>query len=154
MKVETSRFGIIDISEKEIVRFTEGLYGFEKEIEFTFLPFNPNVESPMEWMQSLNSDHLAFVVTDPYLYLPDYKLKLSEKDKKRVELEEEDLFLTRAIVTIPENYSEMTVNLIAPLVINKDKGVAKQFVLTNMDYDTRHYLLPEEVRNAPAATIQ
>ena len=150
MKVETSRFGTIDISEKEIVRFPEGLYGFEKESEFTLLPFNPNVESPMEWMQSLKSDHLAFVVTDPYLYLPDYKLKLSEEDKKRVELKEDDLFLTRAIVTIPENYSEMTVNLIAPVVINKDKGVAKQFVLTNMDYDTRHYLLPEEIRNAPA----
>ena len=150
MKVETSRFGTINISEKEIVRFPEGLYGFEKETEFTLLPFNPNVESPMEWMQSLKSDHLAFVVTDPYLYLPDYKLKLSEEDKKRVELEEDDLFLTRAIVTIPENYSEMTVNLIAPVVINKDKGVAKQFVLTNMDYDTRHYLLPEEIRNAPA----
>ena len=150
MKVETTRFGTIDISEQEIIRFPEGLYGFEKEKEFTLLPFNPNVESPMEWMQSLKSDHLAFVVTDPYLYLADYKLKLSEEDKKRVELEEDDLFLTRAIVTIPENYSEMTVNLIAPVVINKDKGVAKQFVLTNMDYDTRHYLLPEEMRNAPA----
>ena len=153
MKVETSRFGTIDISEKEIVRFPEGLYGFEKETEFTLLPFNPNVDSPMEWMQSLKSDHLAFVVTDPYLYLPDYKLKLSEEDKKHIELEEDDLFITRAIVTIPENYSEMTANLIAPVVINKDKGVAKQFVLTNMDYDTRHYLLPEEIRNAPATTV-
>ena len=153
MKVETSRFGTLDISEEEIIRFPEGLYGFEKETEFTLLPFNPNVESPMEWMQSLKSTHLAFVVTDPYLYQPDYKLKLSEEDKKRVELEEGDLYLTRAIVTIPENYSEMTGNLIAPLVINKDKGVARQFVLTNMDYDTRHYLLPEEMRNS-AATVQ
>ena len=82
MKVETSRFGTINISEKEIVRFPEGLYGFEKETEFTLLPFNPNVESPMEWIQSLKSDHLAFVVTNPYLYLPDYKLILSEEDKK------------------------------------------------------------------------
>jgi flagellar assembly factor FliW len=150
MKVETSRFGTLDISEKEIVRFPEGLYGFEKETEFTLLPFNPNVESPMEWMQSLKSTHLAFVITNPYLYLPDYKLKLSEEDKKRVELEDDDLHLTRAIVTIPENYYEMTANLIAPLVINKEKGIAKQFVLTNMNYDTRHYLLPEEMRNATA----
>jgi flagellar assembly factor FliW len=153
MKVETSRFGTLEISDEDIVRFPEGLYGFEKETEFTLLPFNPNIESPMEWMQSLTSTHLAFVVTDPYLYVPDYKLKLSEEDKKRVELEGEDLYLTRAIVTIPENYLEITANLIAPLVINKDKGVAKQFVLTNIDYDTRHYLLPEEMRNAPAATV-
>ena len=153
MKVETSRFGTLDISDEEIVRFPEGLYGFEKETEFILLPFNPNVESPMEWMQSLTSTHLAFVVTDPYLYVPDYKLKLSEEDRKRIELEGDDLYLTRAIVTIPKNYPDMTANLIAPLVINKDKGVAKQFVLTNMDYDTRHYLLPEEVRNARAATV-
>ncbi len=151
MKVETSRFGTLEISENEIIKFPEGLYGFEKETDFTLLPFNPNVESPMEWMQSLKTSHLAFVVTDPYLYLPDYKLKLSPEDKKIVQLEEDGPFLTRAIVTIPENYSEMTANLIAPLVINKDKGVAKQFVLTNMDYDTRHYLLPEEMRNAPAS---
>ena len=152
MKVSTSRFGTLDIPDNEIIQFSDGLYGFEKETEFTLLPFNPNVESPMEWMQSLKSSHLAFVITDPYLYLQDYKLKLSEEDKKRVRLEDEEPFLTRAIVTIPENYLEMTVNLIAPLIINKDKGVAKQFVLTSMDYDTRHYLLPEEMRNAPAST--
>ena len=151
MKVNTSRFGTLDIAENEIIRFPDGLYGFEKETEFTFLPFNPNVESPMEWMQSLKSSHLAFVITDPYLYLQDYKLKLSEDDKKRVHLNSEEPFLTRTIVTIPENYLEMTTNLIAPLIINKDKGVAKQFVLTSMDYDTRHYLLPKEMRNAPAS---
>ena len=151
MKVSTSRFGTLDIQDNEIIQFSDGLYGFEKETEFALLPFNPNVESPMEWMQSLKSSHLAFVLTDPYLYLQDYKLKLSEEDKKRVQLEDEESFLTRAIVTIPENYLEMTANLIAPLIINKDKGVAKQFVLTSMDYDTRHYLLPEEMRNAPAS---
>ena len=151
MKVNTSRFGTLDIADNEIIRFPDGLYGFEKETEFTFLPFNPNVESPMEWMQSLKSSHLAFVITDPYLYLQDYKLKLSEDDKKRVHLNSEEPFLTRTIVTIPENYLEMTTNLIAPLIINKEKGVAKQFVLTSMDYDTRHYLLPKEMRNAPAS---
>ena len=151
MKVSTSRFGTLDIQDNAIIQFSDGLYGFEKETEFALLPFNPNVESPMEWMQSLKSSHLAFVITDPYLYLQDYKLKLSEEDKKLVQLEDEESFLTRAIVTIPENYLEMTANLIAPLIINKDKGVAKQFVLTSMDYDTRHYLLPEEMRNAPAS---
>ena len=151
MKVDTSRFGQLDISEDKIIHFSEGLYGFEKETEFVFLPFNPNVESPMEWMQSIKSSHLAFVITDPFLYLPGYKLKLSQEDKKIVKLSGEEVFLTRAIVTIPENYAEMTANLIAPLIINKEKATAKQFVLTNMDYDTRHYLLPEEMRNAPAA---
>ena len=92
------------------------------------------------------------VITDPFLYLPNYKLKLSQEDKKIVKLSDEEPFLIRTIVTIPENYAEMTANLIAPLIINKEKAIAKQFVLTNMDYDTRHYLLPEEMRNTPAST--
>jgi flagellar assembly factor FliW len=146
MKLETTRFGTIDIKEKQIIEFSDGLYGFEKESRFTLLPFNPNVESPMEWMQSILSPHLAFVITDPYLYVPEYKLKLLEEDKKKVRLGLNESFLTRSIVTIPENYTEMTANLVAPLVINSSKRVAKQFVLTSMEYDTRHYLLPEEMR--------
>jgi flagellar assembly factor FliW len=146
MKLETTRFGTIDIEEKQIIEFSDGLYGFEKESRFTLLPFNPNVESPMEWMQSVLSPHLAFVITDPYLYVSEYKLKLSEDDKKKVGLELDESFVTRSIVTIPENYTEMTANLVAPLVINSSKRVAKQFVLTSMEYDTRHYLLPEEMR--------
>ncbi|MZG30606.1 MAG: flagellar assembly protein FliW [Nitrospinae bacterium] len=152
MKLETTRFGIIDIEEKQIIEFPDGLYGFEKENQFTFLPFNPNVESPMEWMQSIQSPHLAFVITDPYVYVPDYKLKLLEEDMNRVGLGIDDSFLTRAIVTIPENYTEMTANLVAPLVINSKKCIGKQFVLTSMEYDTRHYLLPEEMRTTTATS--
>jgi flagellar assembly factor FliW len=150
MKIETTRFGALDVEEKNIIEFPDGLYGFEKETRFTFLPFNPNVESPMEWMQSALSPHLAFVITDPHLYVPDYKLKLLEEDKKKVDLQPDEPFLTRSIVTIPENYTEMTANLVAPLVINPNKGIAKQFVLTSMEYDTRHYLLPEEMRTTTA----
>jgi flagellar assembly factor FliW len=150
MKLETTRFGTLEIEEKQVIQFPDGLYGFEKETRFTFLPFNPNVESPMEWMQSALSPHLAFVITDPYLYVPDYKLKLLEEDRKKVGLAQGDTFITRSIVTIPENYTEMTANLVAPLVINLNNGVAKQFVLTSMEYDTRHYLLPEEMRTTTA----
>ena len=151
MKLETTRFGTLAIEEKQIFEFPDGLYGFEKETRFTFLPFNPNVESPMEWMQSILSPHLAFVITDPHLYVPGYKLKLLEEDKKKVGLEVDAPFLTRCIVTIPENYTEMTANLVAPVVINPQKGIGKQFVLTSMEYDTRYYLLPEEMRT-PTAT--
>ena len=85
MKLETTRFGTLDIEEKQILEFPDGLYGFEKETRFTLLPFNPNVESPMEWMQSILSPHLAFVITDPHLYvlvLQSWKLRLiSSKDQ-------------------------------------------------------------------------
>jgi len=146
MKYDTTRFGRIEVKETEILNFPVGLYGFERENEFTCLPFTPNVESPMEWLQSLQTPGLAFVITDPFLYVADYSVKLTEGEKEQIRFEPGDTLLTRVIVTIPENYLEMTANLVAPLIINLTSGLAKQFVLTSMEYNTRHFLLPQESR--------
>ncbi len=146
MKYETTRFGIIEVKETEILNFPVGLYGFERENHFTRLPFAPNVESPMEWMQSLKTPGLAFVITDPFLYVPDYSVKLTEGEKSQIQFQPGNSLLTRVIVTIPENFLDMTANLVAPLVINSTSGLARQFVLTSSEYDTRHYLLPQETR--------
>ena len=146
MKYDTTRFGHIEVTAKDVLNFPVGLYGFERENTFTCLPFAPNVESPMEWLQSLQTPQLAFVITDPFLYVPDYSVKLTEGEKAEIGHEPGHTLETRVIVTIPENYLEMTANLVAPLVINLTSGQARQFVLTSMEYDTRHFLLPEEAR--------
>lgn len=146
MKYNTTRFGQIEVKETEVLNFPVGLYGFERENQFTCLPFAPNIESPMEWLQSLQTPSLAFVITDPFLYAPDYSVKLTEGEKAQIQFETGNTLLTRAIVTIPDNYLEMTANLVAPLVINLTSGLARQFVLTTTEYDTRHFLLPQETR--------
>lgn len=152
MKYNTTRFGSVEVKENKILNFPVGLYGFEKERDFIRLPFNANVESPMEWLQSLQTPGLAFVITDPFLYIPGYSVKLTEEEKKQILFEPGNKLITRAIVTIPENYLEMTANLVAPIVINLDAGVARQFVLTSMEYDTRHFLLPQDVREGKVKT--
>ena len=136
------------LKKHEVLNFPVGLYGFEKENAFTCLPFAPNVESPMEWLQSLQTPRLAFVITDPFLYVPDYSVKLTEREKAEIRFEPGNTLVTRVIVTIPQNFLEMTANLVAPLVINLTSGLAKQFVLTSVEYDTRHFLLPQETREA------
>ena len=146
MKYNTTRFGNIEVKETEVFNFPVGLYGFERENQFTRLPFALNIESPMEWLQSLQTPSLAFVITDPFLYVPDYSVKLTEGEKAQIRFEPGNALLTRVIVTIPENYLEMTANLVAPLVINLTSGLARQFVLTSVEYDTRHHLLPQETR--------
>jgi len=154
MIYETTRFGSLDVKESDILNFPVGLYGFEKERDFVRLPFNPDIESPMEWLQSLQTPGLAFVITDPFLYVPGYSVKLTEDEKKQIQFEPGNTLLTRAIVTVPENYLEMTANLVAPLIINLDAGRARQFVLTSMEYDTRHHLLPREVREGKVKTSE
>ena len=144
MKCETARFGSVEVRDKDIIFFPEALYGFDKEKEFVLLPLDPNIDSPMEWLQSLMSPELAFIVTDPFLFLPQYKMVLNDDEKHQLKVESTESVKIRVIVTIPRVHSEMTANLVAPIVINQKNCLAKQIVLTSAEYDTKHLLLPKD----------
>ncbi|PIR01252.1 MAG: flagellar assembly protein FliW [Nitrospinae bacterium CG11_big_fil_rev_8_21_14_0_20_45_15] len=148
MKFETTRFGLIEYDEEDILQFPDGLYGFEREKQFVLIPFDPNIDCPLEWMQSLTTPGLAFVVTDPYLYMPDYRWVMTPEEERRIEFSGEDELKILVIVTLQEIFTNMTGNFVAPLILNSRTQKARQVVLTTQEYDTRHYLLPEEIRNA------
>ena len=141
MKYETARFGSVEIQDKDILLFPDALYGFDQEKEFVILPLDPKIDSPMEWLQSLRSRELAFIVTDPFLFVPEYKMVLSDSEMDQLKLESMESVAVRVIVTIPKVHSEMTANLVAPLVINQKNRLAKQVVLTSTEYDTKHSLI-------------
>ena len=144
MKYKTARFGSIDVQAKDILVFPEALYGFDQEKEFILLPLDPSIESPMEWLQSLKTPGLSFIVTDPFLFLPQYNMVLNDDEKSQLKVESTESLVIRVIVTIPRVHSEMTANLVAPLVINKKNRLAKQIVLTSAEYDTKHRLMSQE----------
>ncbi|MBT6296641.1 MAG: flagellar assembly protein FliW [Nitrospina sp.] len=144
MKYETARFGSVEIQDKDILLFPGALYGFDQEKEFVILPLDPKIESPMEWLQSLRSRELAFIVTDPFLFVPEYKMVLSDSEMDQLKLESMESVAVRVIVTIPKVHSEMTANLVAPLVINQKNRLAKQVVLTSAEYDTKHSLISSQ----------
>jgi flagellar assembly factor FliW len=144
MKYETARFGSLEIQDQDILVFPDALYGFDQEKEFALLPLDPTIESPMEWLQSLTSRELAFIVTDPFLFIPEYKMVLSESEQTQLGIESMESVVVRVIVTIPKVHTEMTANLVAPIVINQKKSLAKQVVLTNAEYDTKHSLMSKK----------
>ena len=147
MKYTSSRFGEFEVTDDAILNIPDGLYGFEQETRFALLPFDPHIDSPLQWLHSLITPELAFVVTDPVLFLPDYQVTLTADDRRTIGLGEEDAFQVRIIVTVPEDYRRMTGNFLAPLVIHPGLNTGKQLVLTRQDYNTQHPLLPDAVRD-------
>ncbi len=147
MKYTSSRFGEFEVTDDAILNIPDGLYGFEQETRFALLPFDPHIDSPLQWLHSLITPELAFVVTDPVLFLPDYEVTLTADDRRTIGLGEEDAFQVRIIVTVPEDYRQMTGNFLAPLVIHPGLNTGKQLVLTRQDYNTQHPLLPDAVRD-------
>jgi len=148
MNFNTTRFGEVEFPDDKIIHFPEGLLGFEMEKRFALLPFTEEEDCPLVWMQSLKTPELAFVVTDPNIFVPDYAVDLLENERSEIELSPDQSFALRVIVTVPEVYIDMTANLVGPLVINPDKMIGKQFVLTTPKYDTRHHLFSKDVRDS------
>ena len=141
-KVNTSRFGEIEVDEKKIVHFEKGIPAFEDETQFVILPYEE--ESPYYFMQSIKSPDLAFLLTNPFLFFPDYTFEIDDDTLSQLDVKNQDAVFYYAMITIPNgSIRYMTANLLAPVVLNSENMRAKQVVLENSNYTTKHRLFPE-----------
>lgn len=133
IKINTTRFGDIEIDTDKPVHFPEGLVGFPDDTEFVLLEHKPN--SPFMWLQSISSPELAFVITNPFLVNPDYLKDITDEEKKLFTAEGKDNITIFAIVTIPNSgIADSTINLMGPVVINPETKEGRQVILANSGY--------------------
>ena len=144
-KVSTSRFGELEVDESKIVHFKNGIPAFEDEREFIILPYEE--DSPYYFMQSVNSPDLAFLLTIPFLFFPEYTFEVDDVTMKELEITNHDNVFYYSMITIPNgSIRYMTANLLAPIVLNSDNMQAKQVVLEKSNYTTKHRLFPEPAK--------
>lgn len=142
MKVNTTRFGEIDVPEEDIIVFPQGILGFNKRSRYVILN-DPSTE-PLRWLQSLEDETLAFVIIDPLRFRSEYTVDLSDEDVSSLELNGPEEAIIYAIVVIPKDTPEkMTANLQGPIVINAAKMIAKQVISTNPKHKLKHFVLEE-----------
>lgn len=135
MVVNTSRFGPVQIAQEDIVRFPEGLLGFNDLESFVLLD-DPNDEI-FAWLQSCDEPSIAFPVLEPELFEEGFSLNLSKADLQSLDETEAKKLRSFCIITIPEDPAKMTANLKAPIVINVSKRVARQCVLQDNKLEIR-----------------
>ncbi|MBI4776574.1 MAG: flagellar assembly protein FliW [Deltaproteobacteria bacterium] len=139
MKVSTTRFGDLDVEETAIMSVKEGILGFSGFERYFFLESDKS--SPFKWLQSAEDPELAFVVVDPRSIEPDYRIALEPEDAAAISIENVEDCVVYCIVTVGQDPSRITANLAGPILINTKINVAKQLVLTDSDYSTRHRFL-------------
>lgn len=127
MKIETSRFGTVELMEDDIIEFSEGLLGFGNIRKFVLLD-DPDDEI-FAWLQSCENADIAFPVLEPELFTDNYRINLSKNDLASLSLASMEGTRAFTIITIPEDATQMTANLKAPIVINVKKKLARQIVL-------------------------
>jgi flagellar assembly factor FliW len=129
LKVETSRFGTVEVSEDQIISFPFGLIGFPEPKRYALLPHGEG--SPFVWLQSIDQPSLAFVLIDPFLVKADYEAEVSQEDTRTLELNggASDLRILSIVNISKGEPKAVTANLLGPIVFNSGKRLAKQVVL-------------------------
>ena len=136
MIIETHNIGTIEYSESDIITFEEGLYGFSEAREFV-LAGEIDSEFPFQWLQSVNDPMLSFVVTSPFLFVEQYDFELPDAVVEKMDLKSIDAVMIYCLTVIPDDAALTTINLKAPIVINKETKQAKQIIL-NEEYEYKH----------------
>ena len=142
MKIETARFGTMEIEEEKIITFKEGIPGFPEEKEFIIV-LNDD-ETPISFLQSISTAELSFVIIDPFKVYTDYDFLIPDTVQETLEIQEVEDVMVFSMVTIPEDIKKMTSNLMAPIIINIKSKLGKQIILENAEYTTKHYILEQE----------
>lgn len=142
-KINTRRFGELEVEEQDIIKFADGLPAFEDEHEFVVLPYEEG--TPYMFLQSMNTPELAFLMTDPFVFFPDYTFELDDANMSKLGVEDMEDVLVCTLISIPAGgIANMTTNLLAPVVINRHTKEARQVVLEKTQYTTKHRLFPEK----------
>lgn len=141
MKVNTTRFGELQVNKEDVINFPEGLLGFETLKKFFVV--DPGDSTLILWLQSIEDEKIAFPIIEPKIFKPDYVAKLLPADMNSVELETLTQAKIYSILTIPADITEMSANLKAPVVINNEKKIAKQIVLQDSKLSVRYEMYKE-----------
>ena len=141
MKVNTNRFGELQVNQEDVINFSDGLLGFENLKQFFIV--DPGDSTLILWLQSMEDSKVAFPIIEPKIFKPDYVAKLLPSDMSSVKLESLSDAKIYSILTIPSQITEMNANLKAPVVINNTKKIAKQIVLQDNKLSVKYEMYKE-----------
>lgn len=134
MKVCTKFNEIVEVDEKKIVEFPEGLLGFERVKKFAIID---SEYEPFIWLQSVENKELAFLMIDPFLICPGYEVDIDDESLKKIGADSPENIIIMTIVTIPGDGSNITANFLGPIVINRKNNKCLQYVLSDNKWSTK-----------------
>lgn len=147
MIVKTTRFGEVEVEDERVLTFSRGLLGFPEHQKYVLI--QPSEDSYFFWLQSVDAAELAFVVTDPSLFVRDYTVPL--KAEQIQDLGIESLAEAQVLVIVNKRGTQLTGNLQGPLIIHTERRTGEQLVLSDKRFHTRVPLVDLAVPVAASA---
>lgn len=139
MQIDTKYFELIEIQEKDIIEFKEGIPGFLTLHKYALM----HDDSCFSFLQSLDNKDVCFIVIPPAVVMENYDILISEDTVNKLEIEKPEDVAVYAIINIQEEMKDITANLKAPIIINANNRIGRQEILDDIKYDVRYKIIKE-----------
>jgi flagellar assembly factor FliW len=116
MKIQTTRFGEIEIEEGRIFKFILPIIGFNELKDFVIVDINK--DNFFKWLQSVEDPSLAFPVVSVFSMNIDYSVDIPDNVVELLKIKNVESLLVMNIASIPQNDPQgTTLNLLAPIIL-------------------------------------
>jgi flagellar assembly factor FliW len=134
-----AKFGEVSVGRDEIVTFPNGLPGFERCRRYGLIALEE--ESPFLRLLSMDNPSVGFVLINPLLVWSDYNPQIGREDLEGLEIASSEELALYCIVTLSPIPQQVTANLKGPILINTRTQQARQMILVDERYHTKHSIL-------------
>jgi len=124
MKLNTSRFGELEVQEDKIIDFPSGLVGLPGVNRFILMDHK---DTALKWLQAVDDPDIAFIVVSPSFITEEYSLNVDKSVKQYIQLDNDDDMAV--LVTMRVAGEDVVANFQGPIVINSRAMKGVQVVL-------------------------
>lgn len=155
MIIRSSRLGEIEIDETRVITFPHGIPGFENDREFALISIDG--EGPFYYLHAVRNPDLCLVLAVPFVFFPDYELEIALESQEGREISKilgiensQQELAVFTVLTIPQDFTDTTANLMAPVIVNPKTRKGLQYVPADSRYRTKHRIFPKQQKAAAA----
>jgi len=148
MIVKSLKLGQVEVPDDKIITLERPILGFENLNQFCLMEIEELV--PFLLLQSTEEPAVAFLVVNPRVFFPDYRININPKEIAELNVARVESVETYVVVTLNRKPEEITVNLQGPILINTENNLAKQLILVNSEYHVKHSILAALESQNPA----
>ncbi len=135
MKISTKNFGEVEISENDIITFEQPIFGFDEYTKYIVL-MDDSLNGEFIWLQSVDDSDLCFVLANPSNLSEKYSPEFTDEIKSIIGEKIDEVWL---VMVVADDFSQSTVNMRSPIIINLSQRKAAQIILEE-NYPLRHKL--------------
>lgn len=130
-RINTSRFGPLEIPADSIIHFPKGILGFGQCRQWVLVTEG---HAAVAWLQNVERPEVALMVASPRRFLPGYQLRVARRELAPLQLDQ--LGAAEVLAIVGKTDRGLTLNLKAPVVINTPRALGSQ-VIANGDLPVR-----------------